>query len=100
MVTFLLDWVVGIDEAGRGPVIGPMVQAAVLISKTQIPELIKRGVTDSKKLSRQKREFLYSKIVDELASQVVIEEISATQITSIMEQKIMTLNEIDGFTAQ
>ncbi len=89
------DWAIGIDEAGRGPVFGPMIQAAVLINTKRIPELIKLGVKDSKKLSRQKREFLYSKIVDDIATQVEIEEITAVHITTTMEQKIMTLNGLE-----
>ena len=48
----------GIDEAGRGPLAGPVVAAAVILPKDcQILYL-----NDSKKLSQQKREFLYEEI--------------------------------------
>lgn len=48
----------GIDDAGRGPVIGPMVLAGVLIDEAT-EELLKReGVKDSKQLTQKRREFL------------------------------------------
>ncbi|CQR47714.1 Ribonuclease HII [Paraliobacillus sp. PM-2] len=50
--------VVGIDEVGRGPLAGPVVAAAVVLDETcYLP-----GINDSKKMSRQKREFFYEKI--------------------------------------
>ncbi len=50
--------IAGIDEAGRGPLAGPVVSAAVILPSTfQDPE-----VTDSKKLSPRKREQLYDRI--------------------------------------
>ena len=52
--------IAGIDEAGRGPLAGPVVSAAVIIPMSlQIP-----GVSDSKKLSPRQREYLYEKIYD------------------------------------
>jgi ribonuclease HII len=48
----------GIDEAGRGPVAGPLIMAGVLL-KQPID-----GLTDSKQLSEKKREALYEKIVE------------------------------------
>jgi len=52
--------IAGIDEAGRGPLAGPVVSAAVIIPiSLQIP-----GVSDSKKLTPKKRHYLYEKIYD------------------------------------
>jgi ribonuclease HII len=52
--------IAGIDEAGRGPLAGPVVSAAVILPATfQDPE-----ITDSKKLSPKKRERLFDKIYD------------------------------------
>jgi ribonuclease HII len=51
--------VAGCDEAGRGPLAGPVVAAAVVLD----PERIPRGLNDSKKLSAEERETLYEKIV-------------------------------------
>lgn len=53
----------GVDDAGRGSVIGPLVIAGVLIDQKQIKLLSKLGVKDSKLLSHQSRENLYGKII-------------------------------------
>jgi ribonuclease HII len=50
--------VAGCDEAGRGPLAGPVVAAAVVLDPARIP----RGMNDSKKLDRDEREKLYEKI--------------------------------------
>jgi ribonuclease HII len=50
--------VAGCDEAGRGPLAGPVVAAAVILDPKRIP----RGLNDSKKLDRAERERLYAKI--------------------------------------
>ena len=66
--------VLGIDEAGRGPVIGPLVIAGVLIEKEKEKELIKLGVKDSKKLTREEREILFEqilKIIDDYRVRVI-----------------------------
>jgi ribonuclease HII len=51
--------VAGCDEAGRGPLAGPVVAAAVILDPARIP----RGLNDSKKLDAEAREALYEKIV-------------------------------------
>jgi ribonuclease HII len=50
--------VAGCDEAGRGPLAGPVVAAAVILDPRRIP----RGLDDSKKLTAEQRETLYEKI--------------------------------------
>jgi ribonuclease HII len=50
--------VAGVDEAGRGPLAGPVVSAAVIIDQNNLIE----GIKDSKKLSKNKREELYEAI--------------------------------------
>ena len=51
----------GIDEAGRGPLAGPVVVACVIMPKESFIE----GVNDSKKISEKKREKLYEQIINE-----------------------------------
>lgn len=51
----------GIDEAGRGPLAGPVVVAAVILPENSMIE----GVNDSKKVSEKKRELLYEQITKE-----------------------------------
>jgi len=56
--------ILGIDDAGRGPVIGPMVLAGCLIDEKTEAEFKKLGVKDSKQLTQKRREFL-EKIIKE-----------------------------------
>ncbi|MBQ7740139.1 MAG: ribonuclease HII [Eubacterium sp.] len=53
--------VCGVDEAGRGPLAGPVYAAAVILPEGHIIE----GVNDSKKISEKKRELLFDKIKEE-----------------------------------
>ena len=55
----------GIDDAGRGPVIGPMVLAGCLINEKTEKKLKKLGVKDSKMLTAKRREFLAEQIKKE-----------------------------------
>ena len=74
----------GIDEAGRGPLAGPVVVAGVIMQGDSMIE----GVNDSKKVSEKKRELLYDKILEEAISysvaiigQDVIDEINILNAT-------------------
>ena len=59
-----IQYLCGIDEAGRGPLAGPVVVAAVIMPKDSKLE----GVNDSKKVSEKKRELLYEQIKEEAIS--------------------------------
>jgi ribonuclease HII len=59
--------IAGIDEAGRGPLAGPVVAGAVILPKGMLIE----GVNDSKKLSEKKREKLYTEITNNAISWAV-----------------------------
>jgi ribonuclease HII len=55
--------VAGVDEAGRGCIIGPLVVAGVAVSEEKLSELIALGVKDSKLLTPKKRDLLYDEII-------------------------------------
>jgi ribonuclease HII len=82
--------VAGIDEAGRGPLAGPVVAAAVILpSHFELP-----GLTDSKKLSAKKREYFYPQIRNlarsvgvGVASVAEIDEINILQATLLAMQR-------------
>lgn len=59
-----IKFVCGIDEAGRGPLAGPVVVGAVIMPQDSFIE----GVNDSKKISEKKREKIYEQIVEEAIS--------------------------------
>ncbi len=69
--------VAGVDEAGRGPLAGPVVAAAVILAPGRIPE----GVADSKKLSAKRREMLFPEIM--ASARVGIGEASVAEIDEI-----------------
>ena len=58
------QYICGIDEAGRGPLAGPVVIASVIMPEDSMIE----GVNDSKKISEKKREKIYDQILEEAIS--------------------------------
>lgn len=80
----------GVDEAGRGPVIGPLVVAGVTLEDDS--ELIKNRIRDSKKLTPGRREFLAKKIKKYAVNYEVL-VIPAKDIDDM--RRVMTLNEIE-----
>ncbi|WP_440945138.1 ribonuclease HII [Methanosarcina sp. T3] len=83
--------IAGIDEAGKGPVIGPMCIGGVKIEESRAHILKVLGVADSKKLTPKKREQLAAQIKKH-AEGFFILEVSPTQIDEL--RKIMSMNEI------
>ncbi|KPU63134.1 ribonuclease HII [Thermococcus sp. EP1] len=80
----------GIDEAGRGPVVGPLVIAAVVVDESKLSNLETLGVKDSKKLSPKKREELFKEII-RLVDDYFILEISPEEI----DNREGTMNEFE-----
>lgn len=85
--------IAGIDENGRGCIIGPLVITAFLIKEEEINELEKIGAKDSKKLSRKKREEIFGKLIEigEFKQKIV----SASEINYYLSRRKINLNEIE-----
>jgi ribonuclease HII len=83
--------IAGIDEAGKGPVIGPMCIGGVKIEASKAHILKVLGVADSKKLTQKKREQLAAQIKKH-ADDFFVLEVSSSQIDEL--RKIMSMNEI------
>jgi ribonuclease HII len=83
--------VLGIDEAGRGPVIGSMFIGGFLVDEERLDELEEIGVKDSKKLSDRKRERLRKKLDD--IGEIFLVEFTASRIDELRD--VMSLNEIE-----
>ena len=91
-----MELILGIDDAGRGPVVGPMVLAGCLIDKKIEKELKALGVKDSKQLTPKRREFLDEKI-KELAETFEAVIIHPETIDGDLESPDRTkLNEVEA----
>lgn len=88
--------IAGIDEAGRGPAVGPMVMAVAVIEKDNEEELREIGVKDSKLLSIAARERQFGQIRNMLIEHRTV-HISAKEIDELRIRK--SLNEIEAMRA-
>lgn len=92
-----INLIAGVDEVGRGPLIGPVVAAAVILPK----DFVLEGLTDSKKLSEKKREAFYQ-IIKEKAISIGIGVIDEKRIDEIniyeatKEAMIMAINNLNS----
>ena len=87
------ELICGIDEAGRGPVLGPMIICGVCFSKSELNFLSKIGVKDSKKLSAKRRSELAIRIKNNCVSYKTI--IVDAQEIDAREEKRITLNRLE-----
>ncbi|MDD6224539.1 MAG: ribonuclease HII [bacterium] len=81
-----VKYVAGVDEVGRGPLIGPVVTACVILS----PDFKLEGLNDSKKLSEKKRELFYDYIMKHALSvsvgivdEKIIDEVNIYEATKL-----------------
>jgi len=79
--------VAGVDEAGRGCAIGPLVIAGVLIEESRVEELRRMGVRDSKMLSPRRREALAGEI-EAAASRYTYFDIAPRAIDLVVDRKV------------
>jgi ribonuclease HII len=91
--------VAGVDEAGRGCVIGPLVVAGVMMKTEKLHSLVELGVKDSKLLTPKKREALYPEIV-RLTEKYHIIKVLPVQIDKAVAsaRKLHKLNRLEAQT--
>ena len=91
--------IAGVDEAGRGCVIGPLVVAGVMVQAENLPILAELGVKDSKLLTPQKRELLYPAII-ELSEKYHTIKVLPSQIDTVVEssRRLHKLNRLEAQT--
>ncbi|MEM1543781.1 MAG: ribonuclease HII [Candidatus Bathyarchaeia archaeon] len=87
----------GIDDAGRGPVIGPLVIAGVLIDEERLPNLIRLRVRDSKTLSPRRREYLAGEILKIVEDYRVV-KVPPSEIDRVVEhgRRLNRLNRLEA----
>ncbi len=82
--------IVGIDEAGKGPVIGPLVVCGFAIDSNRLGELKEIGVRDSKRIPKRRREEIARKL--RTLGNCEIIKINPNELDSLMKEK--TINEV------
>ena len=90
--------IVGVDEAGRGPVLGPLVMVALAIKEEDIKKLEWLGVKDSKLLSPMAREELFDRI-REIVHDFRIEVIEPDAIDLSLTEETSNLNWLEAETS-
>ena len=80
--------VCGVDDAGRGSLLGPLVIAGVSIKRSKIRKLSGMGIKDSKKLSPAARERLYKKII-EFADDYYVAKINPKTIDRSVKKNLL-----------
>jgi ribonuclease HII len=86
--------IAGVDEAGRGCIIGPLVLAGISIEHAEEAKLKRIGVRDSKELPHPKREKL-AKQIEEIAKDVVVLKVGACKIDAFRKQGV-DMNRIEA----
>ena len=90
---------IGVDEAGRGSVLGPMIIAGVKASKYNIKKFAKEGIKDSKLVSPKKRE-IFARLIKELSDEYIIKKVNPKTIDNyvINGKKFRRLNYLEAKT--
>ena len=86
--------ILGIDDAGRGPVIGPMVLAGCLIDEKTEKEFRKLGIKDSKQLTQKRREVLAEKIKEKAETFEIV--LASPEEIDLANSKGINLNALEA----
>jgi ribonuclease HII len=91
--------IVGVDDAGRGAVIGPLVIAGILLDERDLPKLVALRVRDSKLLSPKRREEL-SAVIRPLVLKYHVEKLWPKEIDKVVSShiKLQKLNRLEAQT--
>jgi len=91
--------IAGVDDAGRGPIIGPLVITGIMVEEKNLSRLRELGVKDSKLLSPHRREQLAQEI-KKLALQFHVIKLSPEEIDKVVEtgRKLHRLNRLEAHT--
>jgi ribonuclease HII len=88
------DLILGIDDAGRGPVVGPMVLAGCLINGVVEKEFRRIGVRDSKQLTKKRRAY-FENLIKEKAETFSLEIVHPSEIDGRSKEGV-NLNEVEA----
>ncbi len=81
--------VAGVDEAGRGPWVGPVVAGCVVFLAKEINPFLLENLNDSKKISKKKREKLYEVLLEEKEKGNLLAEVGVASAKEIDEKNIL-----------
>ncbi len=92
------DYICGVDEAGRGPLAGPVCAAAVILPA----DFELEGLNDSKKLSEKKREALFEPIIEKaVAYSIAFGSVEEIEQFNILQATFIAMNRaIDGLSVK
>ncbi len=88
--------IAGVDEAGRGPWAGPVVAGAVILDRAALPEILVRGLDDSKKLSAKRRAELFHALKGHAKIGVGIAEVAEIDALNILQATMLAMTRAVG----
>ncbi|MBW3020168.1 ribonuclease HII [Candidatus Woesearchaeota archaeon] len=85
----------GVDEAGKGPVLGPLVMCGAMIDSSKLNKLNKIGVKDSKELTKKQREEIFEKLIKlpDLQYKLIIKQ--PKEIDEHVNSEVSSLNKLE-----
>lgn len=81
------NFIIGVDEVGRGPLAGPVVSAAVILSE----DFDTNDINDSKKLSKSKRELIYEQIINKCDFKIGIASVDEIDKYNILQASLLSM---------
>ncbi len=83
--------VAGVDEAGRGPWAGPVVAGAAILDRAGLSGVLRRGLDDSKKLKRRRREELFEALEAEARIGIGAAEVAEIDSLNILRASLLAM---------